>query len=371
MADRKRLILVDDSITNLRVGKNALRDSYDVLTVSSGAQLLHVLQTYTPDLILLDVSMPEMDGYEVIQRLKANPATAEIPVIFLTAKNDGESELRGLTLGATDYIYKPFFPPLLKKRIEKHLLIIDQQKELKRYSENQESVIREKTQTVVELRNAMLNTVAELVECRDDVTGSHISRTQAYLRLLLEEMTLRGLYEDEISGWDIDFLLPSAQLHDVGKIMIPDTILKKPGPLTPEELELMRQHPQRGANIIDMIAQNTTEKTFLDHARVFALYHHEKWDGTGYPLGLAGEEIPLQGRIMAIADVYDALVSERPYKKPFSRMQARKIIMKSSGTHFDPALVDVFFTVIHSFEAIAAETVESTDPFTGLLAGIH
>jgi putative two-component system response regulator len=153
--------------------------------------------------------------------------------------------------------------------------------------------------------------------------------------------------------------------------MIPDTILKKPGPLTSEELELMRQHPQRGANIIDMIAQNTTEKTFLDHARVFALYHHEKWDGTGYPLGLAGEEIPLQGRIMAIADVYDALVSERPYKKPFSRMQARKIIMKSSGTHFDPALVDVFFTVIHSFEAIAAETVEGTDLFTGLLAGIQ
>lgn len=354
MANRKKIILVDDDITNLTVGKNALSDVYDTLTIPSGEKLLHLLETIHPDLILLDINMPGMSGYEVIQRLKQQEKLAGIPVIFLTAKNDVDSELQGLTLGAVDYISKPFSPPLLKKRIETHLLVQEQQCELKRYNENLQDIVREKTRTVLELQNSVLSTVAELVECRDAVTGGHIHRTQNYLRFLLDEMSRQHVYSREISQWEPDSLLLSAQLHDVGKIMVPDVILKKPGKLTPEEFDLMKQHPAQGAVIIEMIERNTTEKTFLRHAKIFALHHHEKWDGSGYPSGLSGNGIPLQGRLMAIADVYDALVSKRPYKNPMPPGQARQIIHEGSATHFDPALVGVFLAVAHQFETAAA-----------------
>lgn len=369
MTKRKKIILVDDDITNLTVGKNALSDAYDTLTIPAGEKLLHLLETVHPDLILLDVNMPDMDGYEVIRRLKQNDKTADIPVIFLTAQSDVASELQGLTLGAIDYISKPFSPPLLLKRIETHLLVMEQQKELKRYNDNLQEIVREKTKIVVELQNAVLSTVAELVECRDDVTGGHITRTQNYLRILLDEMLLQHVYFDEVSQCEIELLLLSSQLHDVGKIMVPDVILKKPGKLTSEEFDLMKHHPAWGARIIEMIGQNTREKNFLLNARIFALYHHEKWDGTGYPLGLSGERIPLLGRLMAIADVYDALVSKRPYKEALEYEQANEIIRQGSGTHFDPLLVDVFIAVAHQFEAAAANQTDTglrTAPVTAL-----
>ncbi len=353
MARRKRIVLVDDNPTNLVVGKNALSDIYDVLTLSSGQKMLSIINSIKVDLILLDVAMPDMDGYEVIRLLKSNIQTMDIPVIFLTARIDVESELEGLTLGAIDYITKPFSPPLLRKRIETHLLVVEQQQRLKHYNENLRDIVREKTRTVTELQNAVLNTVAELVECRDDVTGGHISRTQSYLRILLDYMRENRIYEEEISHWDLEFLLPSAQLHDVGKIMVPDYILKKPGKLTVEEFNLMKQHAAQGALIIEMIEQNTTEKTFLAHAKIFALYHHEKWDGSGYPSGLRGEEIPLQGRLMAVVDVYDALVSERPYKVAMSHEEARRIICASSGTHFDPVMVEVFAATADQIAEVA------------------
>jgi len=353
MNKRKQIVLVDDSPTNLSVGKNALSDIYDTLTIPSGEKLLKLLKTIHPDLLLLDVDMPGMDGYEVIRILKEDENTSDIPVIFLSAKSDMESELQGLTLGAIDYISKPFSSPLLRKRVETHLLVVEQQHKLRRYNDNLQDIVREKTKTVVELQNAVISTVAELVECRDDVTGSHISRTQSYLWILLEEMIAQGIHSEEVSKWDLDFLLPSAQLHDVGKIMVPDYILKKPGKLTPEESEMMKQHPIQGALIIEMIERNTTEKTFLMHAKIFALNHHERWDGSGYPAGLSGEDIPLQGRLMGIVDVYDALVSERSYKKPMSHEQAKKIICESRGSHFDPILTDVFLTVADKFVSVA------------------
>lgn len=352
MERRKKIILVDDNATNLMIGKNTLNDIYDILTIPSGSKLLSLLNTICPDLILLDVNMPEMDGYEVIKRLKENRQTMHIPVIFLTAQGDLDSELCGLSLGAIDYISKPFSPPLLRKRIETHLLIVEQQQKLRHYNDNLQDLIKEKTKTVVELQNAVLNTVAELVECRDDVTGGHISRTQSYLHILLTRMLEMGIYLAETRGWDLDFLLPSAQLHDVGKIMVPDVILKKAGKLTPEEFEQMKQHTTQGARIIEMIEQKTTEKTFLMHAKIFALYHHEQWDGSGYPAGLKGQEIPLQGRLMAIVDVYDALVSERPYKKTMTHEEARCIIAEKGGSHFDPALVTVFLSAADQFEAV-------------------
>jgi len=362
MIQRSKIFMVDDNITNLKVGKKALENIYDVLTIPSGKKLFTILDTITPDLILLDVNMPEMDGYEVINNLKSDESTQDIPVIFLTARNDMDSELEGLNLGAIDYIYKPFTVPLLRKRIENHLLLISQKADLKRYNEDLQGLIEEKTKTVTELKNSVLNVVAELVECRDGSTGAHISRTQEYLQVMLKKMMEQMVYNSEVSKWDFNFLVPSAQLHDVGKIMIKDNILLKPGRLTNEEFEIMKTHTALGGEIIDMIAQNTTEETFLKHAKIFAVSHHEKWDGTGYPKGLSGENIPLEGRLMAISDVYDALVSERPYKIAMTHEEACSIIMEGKGRHFDPVLVDVFLSVKDDFAEIVKSFSHTINP---------
>ena len=351
--ERKTIFLVDDDATNLAVGSDTLDKHYDVLTFNSGARLLKTLEKTAPDLILLDVAMPEMDGYEVIKKIKSKPETTHVPVIFLTAKNDGESELEGLSLGAIDYIIKPFSPPLLLKRIEVHLLVESQKRELIHFNNNLQQMVAAKTQAVVELQNAVLKTMAELVECRDVITGGHIERTQKHLRILLEALQERGMYREETNPWNLELVWQSAQLHDVGKIAIKDSILKKPSKLTDEEFEEVKSHPVFGARVIEKIEESTTDKTFLEYAKVFALTHHEKWDGSGYPNGLKGEKIPLLGRIMAIVDVYDALVSERPYKKAFLHDEAIKIIVDGSGTHFDPDLVEMFLEVSHEINKSA------------------
>lgn len=344
-------MLVDDNITNLTLGKNVLSEKYDVITLSSGEKLFKFLKRTLPDLILLDIEMPVMNGYEVMRQLKADAETKNIPVIFLTAKNDTGSELEGLTLGAVDYISKPFSPSLLLKRIERHLLLEDQKKELKEYNENLQEMVDRKTETVVTLQNAVLQTVAELVECRDDITGGHIERTQLYLRILVNAAFDAGLYLDEISQWkDDEFFFQSAQLHDVGKIAIRDNILMKPGKLTKEEFDEMKGHTTFGGKVIEKIGKSTQQKSFLHHAKVFAETHHERWDGTGYPNGLEGERIPLQGRLMAIADVYDALISDRPYKKAIPHDEAAAIIIAGKGSHFDPELVDIFIDAQQKFE---------------------
>ena len=364
----KTIFLVDDDLTNLTIGNNALAKYYNVITFNSGTRLLKSLEKKIPDLILLDVEMPEMNGYETIKHIKNNKMFEHIPVIFLTAKNDSESELEGLSLGAIDYIIKPFSPPLLLKRIEVHLLVefqkqelIAQKRELIHFNRNLQQMVDSKTQTVVELQNAVLRTMAELVECRDDITGAHIERTQSYLRILLNEMWKCGLYWDEVSSWDIELLLQSAQMHDVGKIAIEDRILRKPGKLTPEEFEKIKIHSAFGAKIIERIKTSTSQQEFLEHACILAYTHHEKWNGSGYPNGLSGLDIPLQGRLMAIANVYDALVSERPYKKPFSHEEAVEIIMNDSGIHFDPALVRLFVAVADEFNQVAIQHKTSAE----------
>ena len=345
------IFLVDDNPTNLTVGRTALLGQYNVITIPSAEKLLKLLEKNIPALILLDVEMPEMDGYEAIRRIKANPHTAGIPVIFLTARTDTANEIEGLSLGAIDYITKPFSPPLLLKRLEVHLLVERQKRELQHLNDNLMDMVTEKTRTVVTLKNAILKTVAELVEWRDDITGSHIERNQRYLKLLAEKALEQGVYRDEIQGWDMDIFLQSAQLHDVGKLSIKDDLLCKPGQLTREEYEIMKEHTNFGVRIIEKIKNSVTEDAFLEHARIFAATHHEKWDGTGYPLGLSGEAIPLQGRLMAIADVYDALISARPYKAPFTHQEAVEIILAGSGSHFDPALVDIFALVHEEFRS--------------------
>jgi putative two-component system response regulator len=348
-------MLVDDNMANLAIGKNMLREFYEVFPIPSGAKLFEVLERVTPALILLDVMMPEMDGYEAIKRIKADSRWSDIPVIFLTSKNDERSELEGLSLGAIDYVAKPFSAPLLLKRIENQLLIAFQKKELKNYNDNLQQMVKDKTKQVVELQNAVISTVAEMVEFRDTMTGGHVTRTQKYLKVLVDKLLEEGVYSDEVSKWDQSFLLPSAQLHDVGKIAISDAILNKPGKLTPEEFDEMKKHTTIGVQAIESISSKTEEHAFLKHAGVFAGTHHEKWDGSGYPNKLKGADIPLEGRLMAIADVYDALISKRPYKVPLTTADAEKIIIDGRGTHFNPALIDVFQKVTEDFAQIAKE----------------
>jgi len=353
-AKRNTIFIVDDDLTNLTIGSETLSEYYDVFTLNSGSLLLKRLERHIPDLILLDVNMPDMNGYEVIRRVKENEETRSIPIIFLTAQNDTESELEGLSLGAIDYISKPFSPPLLLKRIEVHLLVESQRQELVSFNNNLLELIFDKTNTVLELQNAILKTMVELIDRRDNTTGGHIERTQKYMKIVLDEMVKQGLYKKESSSWNVNLVVRSTQLHDVGKIAIPDSILQKPGKLTVEEFEKIKGHTTHGEEIISEIQKNTAEQKFLEYAKVFAGTHHEKWDGSGYPRGLKGEQIPVLGRAMAIADVYDALVSERPYKQSLTHEKAVAVIFDSRGSHFDPVIADLFMSIAGDFKEVAS-----------------
>ncbi|MDR2631913.1 MAG: response regulator [Spirochaetaceae bacterium] len=347
--EKKKIVLVDDNPVNLKLARNTLMERYSVFTVPSAEKMFRLLEQTIPDLILLDVVMPEMTGYEAIGILKSNSRTADIPVVFLTSKTDTISELEGFSLGAVDYISKPFSPQLLLKRVEVHLLLESQKAELKNLNENLQLLVEEKTGEVLELQNAVLITMANLVECRDDITGGHVERTEHFLRLLVDEMLENGTYRDILDTWDINLFLQSSKLHDVGKIAIKDSVLLKPGPLTRDEFEEMKQHTVFGETVIEKIQQNAKESIFLTHAKIMAGTHHEKWDGSGYPRRIGGSNIPLQGRLMAFVDVYDALISDRPYKKAFPPEQAVKIIIDGCGTQFDPTLKNVFLSASKRF----------------------
>jgi putative two-component system response regulator len=348
--ENKLVLLVDDNLASLRIGKNVLEGKYIIATAPSAKKMFTLLENNAPAIILLDIDMPEMSGYDAIKILKSKPETKNIPVIFLTAKTESVDELEGLSLGAIDYITKPFNPALLLKRIEIHLLVEAQRKELQYFNENLKKMVEEKTKNILELQNALLKTMAELVEFRDDITGGHIERTQRGIKILLEEIEKSGVYREEAKDWDAELLLQSSQLHDIGKISINDNILKKPGELNEQEFDEMKKHASFGERIIEKIETLAKESVFLNYAKIFAASHHEKWDGSGYPRGLKGNEIPLLGRIMAIADVYDALTSVRPYKIAFTHEEAVRIITESSGTQFDPALVDAFIRIAERFK---------------------
>jgi len=293
-------------------------------------------------LILLDVEMPGKSGYEVIWEIKSNPEFADIPVIFITGKDEPEDELKGLSLGAVDYIVKPFSPPLLLKRIELHMLVQLQRRELRAFNENLVEMVKERTNDINALQNAIILWAAEMVEFRDEETGQHVERVQKYIEVLLGAMGKKEIYKPEMESWDIEAFLKSAALHDVGKIKIPDEILLKQGKLADDEFTIMKRHTLYGKMLLESLQDKVPNETFLDYAKILAYMHHEKWNGTGYPESLKGQEIPLQARMMALADVYDALVSERPYKKAFTHDEAMQIIAESRGIQFDPDLADLF-----------------------------
>ncbi|MCL2226940.1 MAG: response regulator [Oscillospiraceae bacterium] len=349
-SDQKIIIIVDDDATALQMGRGVFSGSYRVYTCKSGALMFELLEKIIPNIILLDIEMPDASGYEVLTKLRASEKTAAIPVVLLTALTSEEAELKGFSMGVVDFISKPISAHRLLARVESHLLIESQRHELVNYSLNLEKMVDEKTKSVVELKNTLLKTMAELVEHRDAITGIHIDRTQQDLRVLLDAMKKHGVYADEISMYDEDLIVHSSALHDIGKIAIKEYILFKPGPLTEEEFEEMKKHAAHGEKIIMQIMQNTNDHDFLEHAKTFAISHHEKWDGTGYPHGLKGQDIPLLGRMMAIVDVYDALISDRSYKKALAHDEAVKMILEGSGTHFDPKLTELFIKISDKFE---------------------
>jgi putative two-component system response regulator len=344
---QKLIFVVDDNDANLTIAASALEAKYRVLTMPSAEKMFSLLEKKQPDIILLDIEMPDMSGFDAMKQLKASSLYLDIPVIFLSGRTDVVSEAYGIGLGAVDFIQKPFSEPVLLNRINKHL--------------NIDEVIRERTRQLVErtehlvrLQNGIVFTMADLVENRDKNTGGHIDRTAAYMEILIEAMFLRGIYADEMRNWNRESVVSSVRLHDLGKIAIPDSILNKSGPLTEEEFQIMKTHPKESERIIEKAIQRTGDAEFFHNAKIIAAYHHEHFDGTGYPYGLKGTEIPLLGRMMAIIDVYDALVSERPYKKNLTHEEAVDIIMKESGRHFDPLIADVFNEI--SKQIMAART---------------
>jgi len=335
----KTVFVVDDSDTTLTMVERALEGYYRVMTLPSASKMFMLLEKVIPDLILLDIEMPEMDGLSALRKLKANNLFSHIPVMFLTGRTDPAIEVSGFELGAVDFVTKPFSAPVLLNRIRSHLDI--------------EDIIHERTLQLVQLQDSVVSVLANMVENRDKETGDHIERTSMYIRILIDGMKVNGLYFDELNSWDVEKIIISARMHDLGKISISDSIINKPGKLTIEEFEIMKSHTTIGEKIIDEIIAQNGEVDFLNYAKLFAGFHHERWDGKGYPRGVKELDIPLQGRIMAIADVYDALVSERPYKKPFLHDEAVKIIMESTGMQYDPKIAEVFFELKDKFAEIA------------------
>lgn len=343
------LLIVDDTETNIDLLVSALGNDYDINVAMDGKTALQSVAEKLPDLILLDIMMPGMDGYQVCEILKQDRKTKRIPVIFLTALSDEQDESRGLALGGIDYITKPFNPFLLKARIRNHLL-------LKHYQDHLEELVRERTIQLERTQEATMKSMGTLAEYRDPETGGHIKRTQNHVRLLAENLRDHPRFRSYLTPEKIQDLYKSAPLHDIGKVGVPDNILLKPGKLTPEEFEKMQQHTVYGRDAIAASEKELgDETTFLSVAKEIAFTHHEKWDGSGYPQGLAGDAIPIPGRIMAIADVYDALISKRVYKPPFPHEKAVNIIHEGRGIHFDPDMVDVFLTVSEKCREIALE----------------
>jgi putative two-component system response regulator len=334
----KTIFVVDDSDISLLLVKEALEEHYRILTISSAENMFKILEKVTPDLILLDIEMPGMDGFETLQKLKSNASYADFPVMFLTNYGEEKNETSGFEQGVVDFISKPFSAPVLLNRIKTQL--------------NIDGLIRQRSERIKNLQNNIMIVFANVVEGRDKNTTGHNDRIAEYIKILIEAMKERGVYADEIRRWDIEKVIFSSQLHDMGKISILDTILNKPGKLSEEEYEKIKSHTTEGVKIIDKMIKQTGEEEFLSNAKLYAEYHHENWDGTGYPYGKKGTDIPLHGRIMAVVDAYDALVSKRPYKEAFGHEEAVNSISANSGKQFDPEIVEVFLTIQDKFRNV-------------------
>jgi len=328
---QEMIFVVDDQDTNLSTAELALEELYRIITLPSAEKMFEMLERVKPDLILLDIEMSGMDGFEALRRMKADERFAGIPVIFLTGSADTEMEVRGFELGAVDFVAKPFSAPVLRNRIKTHLRLRE--------------LVHEQTRKLERLQNELVFILADFVEGRDTETGDHIERTSRLVKILVEAILARGLFPGETRGWDAESLAKSARLHDIGKIFVPRSILNKLGSLTHEEFELLKSHAAGGEHLIEKIIKRTGDVPFLQCAKLFAGSHHERWDGSGYPNKLKGEEIPLPGRILAVVDVYDAMLSNRQYLKTHTEEEVFQLIASNAGKLFDPRIVKVFMDI--------------------------
>jgi putative two-component system response regulator len=343
---RSRVLIVDDAPENIRILVESLKSCYIIMFATDGESSLRLAHNDPPpDIILLDVIMPRMNGYEVCQMLKDDPATHDIPVIFITSQNDESDEALGLELGAVDYISKPFRSSLVMNRVANQL-------ELKRHRDRLDELVRERTHEITVIKEVTIEALATLAEWRDPETGSHIKRTQNYVRSLAQALRANPEYADQFDDETIELFYQSAPLHDVGKVGIPDSILLKPGFLNDEEFAIMKTHTTRGRDALAAAERKLGGNSFLRLAREIAYGHHERWDGKGYPQGLAGNVTPLPARLMAVADVYDALTSKRVYKPALPHEEALDIIVQGRGTHFDPDIIDALLSVQKDFQNI-------------------
>ncbi len=348
---KKQILIVDDTIFNIDTLIAVLGDTYDLRVAVDGETALKILQQdELPDLILLDIMMPGIDGYEVCTRIKKSPKTSGISIIFITALTSGSEQEKGLTIGGDDYITKPFDPAVVRARVRTQL-------ELKSYRDYLEQQVALRTEELVHAQEATIASMAIMAEYRDPETGGHIQRTKSYVRILAQALCQKDEYP--ISEHQQKILYQAAPLHDIGKVAIPDAILLKPARLTAAEFKVMEQHTLFGSEAIRRTATLYGENELLKIAAEIAEFHHEKWDGSGYPYGRKGRTIPLSARLMAIADVYDALTSNRPYKEAFSHEKAVKTILEGDGytkpEHFDPQVLRCFADIHQQFTQIALD----------------
>jgi putative two-component system response regulator len=343
----KQILVVDDNLSNLKQINMQLCNSYKMALAKSGAQALQICLSERPDLILLDVQMPEMDGFQTIAKIKENITMRSIPVIFLTANSDVATEVKALGSGAVDFVTKPIEKSILLHRIELHL----QMGEYNRSLEN----------TVKNLEDGLITSFSDLIECRDGNTGGHVVRTSRYVELLGQELLKKGAVAEELSEKALEMIVRATPLHDVGKIGVSDVILLKPAMLNDEEFALMKQHTKIGADILRHMYLRTPTQHYLQYAIMIAESHHERYDGAGYLCGLKREDIPFCARIMAVADVYDALVDTRVYKRAMTHEDACRIIYAGTETHFDPRVVEAFRSVNTQFNEAAQASLNSVN----------
>ena len=371
-AFHQTILIVDDTPENLIVLGELLQPYYRVRAASSGARALRIAALDPkPDLVLLDVMMPEMDGYAVLSRLRDDPATQDIPVVFVTAMDTIEDEQRGFDLGAVDYITKPLRPAIVLARVRAHLELKQARDWLRDQNAFLEAEVARRLSENLLIQEVSIHALARLAETRDPETGNHLRRTQEYVRTLAKQLQSHPRFAAFLSDRNIDLVARSAPLHDIGKVGIPDHILLKPGKLTPEEWEIMKTHAQLGSEAIEQAERDAEEPVeFFALAKEITRWHHERWDGSGYPDGFIGEAIPVSARLMALADVFDALICRRVYKPPMPFTQARDIIAAERGRHFDPDVVDAFLVDFDKFEAIAERYGDADESLIARIAKI-
>jgi response regulator RpfG family c-di-GMP phosphodiesterase len=365
MDQHGRILIVDDNATNVDILRRLLRKDYELAVAGNGEECLAIVPTFKPQLVLLDIMMPGMDGYEACRRIKFSAIGDFVQVILVSGKGSAAERIKGYEFQADDYIVKPFDHDELLSKVrvqfrlwnaQRQLTIAKEQLEI--YNSELEELVAVRTQQLTATQDMAVFALAHVADSRDPETGEHLQRMRRYAQIIAEELADHGPYAATVDRRFLEDLYRSSPLHDIGKVAVPDAILQKPGPLTPEEFEEMKKHVIVGGQTLEMARDQVGPGSFMDMAAEIARYHHEKFDGTGYCAGLRGQEIPLSARIVALADVYDALTSRRVYKPPFTPEAAREIIIRDSGSHFDSVVVDAFLVRFDDF--LDAETQAAT-----------